>query len=338
MNRALANTLHASSLGVDWLDATVLGMGRGAGNTEIEHLLLELERQKNPDFKNESYKADPVMQFIDHNFATLHSQYQWGPNRYYYLAGLLGVHPTYVQEMMNGGQYNGDDILTVLRSLDKNTARSYSSASLQRTISFAYKNVPGTWSSTNWAKDRTVLLLAAGQQLQQHWPAIQNFIEREKPLVVSLNHFASVPEESVDVYVACHPTRIRSQAKAYKQSGKPLIIPWQVLTPDEQLILQSVTIMDYGIHIADDELQADETGCTLPYPLAAAYALCALAGSAARRVLLCGFDGYHANDNLQHQMNDTFARYMHNHPQMELFAVTPTTYLVPQRSIYMPDL
>lgn len=333
MNRALANTLHAHAQGVTWLDATVLGMGRGAGNTEIEHLLLELERQAGANCK-----ADPVMQFIDRDFAALQREYGWGPNRYYYLAGLLGVHPTYVQEMMGGGQYNGDDILTVLRSLDKNTARSYSSASLQKTISLAYKNVAGSWHSAGWAQDRTVLLLAAGSQLQKHWPAINDFIVREKPLVLSLNHFSGVPEAVVDVYVACHPTRIRSQAQLYQQAGKPLIVPWQVLTDDEKTILQPLTIMDYGIHIAEGEMQAGDTGCTLAYPFAAAYALCALAGSGAKRVLLAGFDGYGTNDSLQNQMNDMFATYLQQNPQVVLCAVTPTTYHIPQRSIYMPDL
>ena len=46
---ALSNTLRAESLGVDWLYATVTGMGRGPGNAKTEHLVLELA----------AYKADP---------------------------------------------------------------------------------------------------------------------------------------------------------------------------------------------------------------------------------------------------------------------------------------
>lgn len=332
MHRALANTLHAQSLGVQWLDATVLGMGRGAGNTEIEHLLLELER-----VAGNAYRTDPVLQFIDRDFAALHRQYEWGPNRYYYLAGLLGVHPTYVQEMLSGGQYSGDDILTVLRSLDQTAARSWSSASLQRTILQAYHRVPGSWSARDWVQGRDVLLLAAGPQLQHHWPAIADYIARHKPLVLALNHLHTVPEALVDVYVACHPTRIRSQAAAYRAAGKQLLVPWGVLTDDEQTILQSLPVLDYGIHIEPGVLQADERACTLPYPFAAAYALCALAHSGAARVLLCGFDGYTQQDTLQADMNEMFACFMQQYPQLPLFALTPTTYHIPQRSIYMPE-
>jgi 4-hydroxy 2-oxovalerate aldolase len=330
MNRALANTLHAQTLGVQWLDATVLGMGRGAGNTEIEHLLLELER-----LPESAFRADPVLQFIDHDFAALHRQYNWGPNRYYYLAGLLGVHPTYVQEMLSGGQYSGDDILTVLRSLDQKTARSWSHASLQRAILQAYHHVPGSWSTVNWAVGRTVMLLASGPQLQQHWPAIADFIARTQPLVLALNHIAAVPESVVDVYVACHPTRIRAQTAVYQAAGKPLLVPKGVLTEDEKSCLQALDIRDYGIHIEPGVLQADATGCTVSYPFAAAYALCALAHSGAERVLLCGFDGYAQQDRLQADMNAMFAQFIQQYPQLPLHALTPTTYNIPQRSIYM---
>lgn len=36
---AFANTIECTALGVDYLDATVSGMGRGAGNCRMELLL-----------------------------------------------------------------------------------------------------------------------------------------------------------------------------------------------------------------------------------------------------------------------------------------------------------
>ena len=41
---ALSNTLVALRNGVNWVDSTVRGMGRGAGNAETEILLSELNR------------------------------------------------------------------------------------------------------------------------------------------------------------------------------------------------------------------------------------------------------------------------------------------------------
>ena len=43
---ALVNTITAVSEGVTWVDGTITGMGRGAGNTSTESLILELKRLK----------------------------------------------------------------------------------------------------------------------------------------------------------------------------------------------------------------------------------------------------------------------------------------------------
>ena len=44
MNLAMENTMIALNNGVNWIDSTVLGMGRGPGNVKTESLVLELEK------------------------------------------------------------------------------------------------------------------------------------------------------------------------------------------------------------------------------------------------------------------------------------------------------
>ena len=46
LNNALGNTIMAYKLGFKYLDSTIMGMGRGAGNTKTEELLFELQSQK----------------------------------------------------------------------------------------------------------------------------------------------------------------------------------------------------------------------------------------------------------------------------------------------------
>ena len=36
---ALENTLYANKIGLNWLDSTITGMGRGPGNTKTEELI-----------------------------------------------------------------------------------------------------------------------------------------------------------------------------------------------------------------------------------------------------------------------------------------------------------
>ena len=60
---AFANTIEACAQGVSYLDATMSGMGRGAGNCQMELLLGFL--------KNPKYKLFPVLKFIEENIESI---------------------------------------------------------------------------------------------------------------------------------------------------------------------------------------------------------------------------------------------------------------------------
>ena len=83
---AFANTIEAVGDGVDYLDATYDGMGRGAGNCSME-LLLGLLR-------NPKYSLYPVYKFIDEHITPLKEQgVHWGYSLQYQMTGLLNQHP-----------------------------------------------------------------------------------------------------------------------------------------------------------------------------------------------------------------------------------------------------
>ena len=83
---AFANTILAAEMGADWLDATYDGMGRGAGNCPMEHLLGFL--------RNPKYKLYPVVQFVEQYMAPLRaSGITWGPSLAYLLTGIFNQHP-----------------------------------------------------------------------------------------------------------------------------------------------------------------------------------------------------------------------------------------------------
>lgn len=83
---AFANTIEAVGDGVDWLDATYDGMGRGAGNCAME-LLLGLLR-------NPKYQIYPVIQFIEKHMTRLRQEgVVWGYDMQYLLTGIFNQHP-----------------------------------------------------------------------------------------------------------------------------------------------------------------------------------------------------------------------------------------------------
>ena len=50
--RALKNTIVANKLGVQWLDCTINGMGRGPGNTKTEELINYFSNKRKKILKN----------------------------------------------------------------------------------------------------------------------------------------------------------------------------------------------------------------------------------------------------------------------------------------------
>ncbi len=82
---AYANTLEAMIYGTSYLDATVSGLGRGAGNCNLELLLGFL--------KNPKYKLSPVLKFIEEKIVALEKELDWGYSVPYMITGKLNEHP-----------------------------------------------------------------------------------------------------------------------------------------------------------------------------------------------------------------------------------------------------
>ena len=84
---AFGNTIEAASWGASYLDATVNGIGRGAGNCSSELLLGFL--------KNPKFHIEPVLRFITDYMLPLREQgVVWGYDVPYLLTGRLNMHPS----------------------------------------------------------------------------------------------------------------------------------------------------------------------------------------------------------------------------------------------------
>jgi 4-hydroxy 2-oxovalerate aldolase len=82
---AFANTIEAMMYGTSFLDVTVSGLGRGAGNCAMELLIGFL--------KNPKYKQMPVLEFIEKFIVPLEKDLDWGYSIPYMITGQLVEHP-----------------------------------------------------------------------------------------------------------------------------------------------------------------------------------------------------------------------------------------------------
>ena len=99
---AFANTIEGIACGASFVDATMSGMGRGAGNCFMEQMLSFL--------KNPNYKLTPTLKFIEKYIAEEREKGSvWGYDVPYMLTGAFNRHPraaiAFIKE--NKTDYNG---------------------------------------------------------------------------------------------------------------------------------------------------------------------------------------------------------------------------------------
>lgn len=82
---AFANTIEGIVVGANFLDATMAGLGRGAGNCQMELLIGFLHNPK--------YNLRPVLECVQNTIEPLRSKLLWGYDLPYLLTGMLNQHP-----------------------------------------------------------------------------------------------------------------------------------------------------------------------------------------------------------------------------------------------------
>ena len=96
MQLAFANTIEAIILGSNRADATMAGLGRGAGNCPMELLLGFL--------RNPKFKLRPVIQLLRDQIDPLRETVEWGPLVPYNITGQMNRHPRAAMEFRSGDE------------------------------------------------------------------------------------------------------------------------------------------------------------------------------------------------------------------------------------------
>jgi 4-hydroxy 2-oxovalerate aldolase len=95
---AFANTIEGVIKGANYLDGTLYGLGRGAGNCPTELLLGFL--------KNPKFNIVPVLQAIQDYILPLQKEIPWGYHVPYMLTGVRNLHPQTAIEWVESDKRN----------------------------------------------------------------------------------------------------------------------------------------------------------------------------------------------------------------------------------------
>lgn len=108
---AFANTIEAVGDGINYLDATYMGMGRGAGNCSMENLIGFL--------RNPKYNLYHVLRFNEKYMVPLKQAGNvWGYDQQYLLTGILNQHPRSAMAFTKEGRTDYSEFYKELTYLD----------------------------------------------------------------------------------------------------------------------------------------------------------------------------------------------------------------------------
>lgn len=203
----LINTLTAIECGVDFVDATALGMGRGAGNLNMELLLTYL--------KNEGLEVDfNVLGDYVSNFQPLLDEYQWGTNLPYMISGANRIPQKEVMEWVTNRAYSFNSIV---RALDN-----------KRNCVADNAHYP----LLNAKPTDKVLIIGGGNSAIEHQEAIKEYLKAHPTVAVvfaTCRHAASYLDIDNDKYyclVGNEAKRMKRNIKAEEFNGKCILAPF----------------------------------------------------------------------------------------------------------------
>lgn len=331
MGRAIQNSLHAEGLGVEWLDCTVTGMGRGAGNAESELLVSELS-----DLESR-YNAKPLLDLAVSHFEDMKRNFGWGMSAPYYLGASKGIHPTYIQKLLQDSHFTPLAMLDFIDQLGAEEKAKYSGDNYDKLKTKVCQVDTGN-SGIQCPQDifpEEMILIGGGSSISRHIGGIKDFIKMSGLKVASVNLNEQLDKNLIDFVFLTKNSKYLLDKENYKNQNATLVLPYNRFTNNEiKSNFSNNKIFDYKLKITNN-FNVSVESCETPYDLTAAYALSGLASRGVKKIHLLGFDGYIDRTDVRGiEMMEAFEYFRLNFPDLELISKLPTQYNLLTGSIY----
>jgi 4-hydroxy 2-oxovalerate aldolase len=331
---AFANTIAAISNQVDFVDSTVMGIGRGAGNLRTEQLLLYLY------YRNTDDRWNPIelVELIDTFFIPLHQQYQWGWSFSYMLSALQNIHSTYCQKLQASKRYSMRQVHNILNGIANDNRISFSEDALLEAVDYSVNNgfrteevlidlplykIP--------ACEQQALVIGTGPSVERYQEAIAEFIRQNQPYVVECNPRDDKFKKASENYTISmlNWMRLREGLENLSNLCSPIVTG---LKHVPESVFNKAQLYKIPCHIHKEKLRIESDGFSLPAYVVGMFAVSLAVAAGAQTIYLAGFDGYHSDGNPKHSEMETFWKGVRH--RTEFLSLTPTTYSLKTESLY----
>lgn len=171
------------------LDASVYGMGRGAGNLNTELIAYYINT------KERKYKVEPILEIVDEYISKIYGQHAFGYDVPHYLAAIHGCHPNYAAYYMDKQTLDVRSIGAILRMIEP-TKRAMFDKSTAESKYVEYQNrkvddgaVIGTLKQR--IDGRNVLVTGPGSSIIEYEDAIKKVAQEKNCVTISVGFIPS---------------------------------------------------------------------------------------------------------------------------------------------------
>lgn len=168
------------------VDACVFGMGRGAGNLNLE--LFAEYMNENYDTQ---YRIKPMLEIMDEYLNDVYKKKSWGYSLPLYLSACNSCHPNYAIHLAEKDSLSVKAFDELLQSIPDEQKAKFSKENAEHYYRAYMENFYDDKNDVQMLKyilkDRKILLLAPGKTLRSYNSEINKIIDEENPVVVSVN-------------------------------------------------------------------------------------------------------------------------------------------------------
>lgn len=307
----LINTLTAIDNGVSIVDATITGMGRGAGNLKTELLLTALNtRQQLPvDFNALSDVVDGFLQ--------LQKQYEWGTNLPYMVSGSNSLPQKDVMDWVSSGTISFNSIVRALQN---------QKAGIQDNEKFNIFN-PST-------SIKEVMIVGGGPSVKDHLTATLEYLEAHPDTAIihasakNAMYFQHLNNNQFFCLVGNEGNRLEKVFQDLTHfKGQCILPPF----PRKMGTYVPQAVSDLTKELSEinftDKYKETHSGIAIQTALLLQ----------AHNILLAGYDGYHQmamNEKEKELYNENQYLFAKASEGISICSIVPTAYNVPIQSIY----
>lgn len=258
------------------LDASVMGMGKGAGNLNTELILEHLNL-----YYGKKYQLAPLMELIDQVINVIHKELYWGYAAEYYLSSINKCTPSYAAHFYNKHMLPIDQVAELLSMIAEDKKISFDKTYAEELyLKYnAEKNIDDTAvinKMKNTLKNKRVVLIAPGKSIAGKRDEINGLINKNNTISISLNNF----EFKTDYLLITRAELLEE----IDTSAQNVIVPSHIYKNE----YEKVDVINYQNWIIKGEKTYDSSGVI---------SLNLMRKMNVEEIMLVGFDGFSANIN-----------------------------------------